>query len=266
MVTILQNAISSLEYQHRTKVRTMNASFLSSEHSSIHWNPTTSRASAASATRADLMSATSAAASEFDAGVYPEGRVSKPKKAMTAYNMFYAYERKRILAGVDMDDSPISIKELLRIRRDHKISGKRSHKKSHGMIGFQELNRRISQSWKALSDDKRMIFQDQAVKEKEVYTHQLAVWQRCQLEVRGMNSVGDSNIPLGRIPARVSTDSLSGSSQESTESFRVKQTSPTMNAMFPSIPNEWLQSLTTLAPAFYLYEPLSANEMDRLFE
>ena len=194
----------------------------------------------------------------------PRGLIKKPKKNLTAYNLFYALERKRILAGTDHLDLPIAIDDLLRIRSEHKTSGKRSHKKKHGLIGFHDLNRIIIKRWKELSRDKKEIFQQQAEEEKEEYAIRLELWEQQERASYGISSfvVSPTSRPVNSLPAQpmhatVSTDSLT--SQTSTCSYT--------STFLPSVSEEWLKPLMigSSTPSD-LCKPLQDLEMEVLFD
>jgi len=107
----------------------------------------------------------------------PTKLVAKPKRALTAYNLFFKIERERVLAGNDSPSLPVSREDLVRIRKEHKTNPKRKHRKSHGKVGFQELNRIVSNRWKNLPESEKFIFVEQAGLEKQEYIRKLRDWE-----------------------------------------------------------------------------------------
>jgi hypothetical protein len=106
----------------------------------------------------------------------------KPKNPLSAYNLFFQLERKRILAGTDKGNLHISPEELCEISAEHKFKPKRAHRKSHGKIGFRELARTIAGRWKALGAETRKVLDHQAQVEKQEHAKQFKLWSENNAE------------------------------------------------------------------------------------
>eukprot|EP00537_Pseudo-nitzschia_pungens_P000340 CAMPEP_0172358460 /NCGR_PEP_ID=MMETSP1060-20121228/2778_1 /TAXON_ID=37318 /ORGANISM="Pseudo-nitzschia pungens, Strain cf. cingulata" /LENGTH=583 /DNA_ID=CAMNT_0013079687 /DNA_START=200 /DNA_END=1951 /DNA_ORIENTATION=+ len=110
----------------------------------------------------------------------PEG---KPKRPLSAYNIFFAEERILMLGK----DVPTAEQEAQK---------KKVHCKTHGKISFAVLARTIGTKWKALPPSERKTFEDRARAEKDRYLRELAVWKEEQDQLGkkagGVVNVGES--------------------------------------------------------------------------
>lgn len=93
----------------------------------------------------------------------------KPKRPLSAYNLFFQHERERILAelGTNDDEPP-------------KGGRRRSHRRSHGKIGFAALARNIAEKWKTIEACDKTVFEEQAAIEKTRYKIELDKWNQTQ--------------------------------------------------------------------------------------
>lgn len=114
-------------------------------------------------------------------GTYPADR---PRHPLNAYNFFFSDERDKILHNISSesisctssnessfslehnykDFSNMSLEEKQQVlkryndRSEERRKRKRPHRKSHGMIAFQELASTIAQRWRALPDERRAFY------------------------------------------------------------------------------------------------------------
>jgi hypothetical protein len=104
----------------------------------------------------------------------------KPKRPLSAYNIFFQLERERILSGEDIKKQ-VTAEQVAKVCFQHKLKKeKRRHRKTHGKIGFAELARTIANRWKGLSDEGKVVFDNCAVKEKFRYKKEVVEWTRKQ--------------------------------------------------------------------------------------
>jgi HMG-box domain len=92
-----------------------------------------------------------------------ESDVCKPKRPLSAYNIFFKTEREKILA-----EAPT------------RPEGK--PRRSHGKIGFADLARSIALRWKTIDKDLLEHYSKMAVEDKQRYQKELAVWKKYQSE------------------------------------------------------------------------------------
>jgi len=102
----------------------------------------------------------------------PEG---KPKRPLSAYNIFFAQERILMLGK----DVPTAEQEALK---------KKVHCKTHGKISFAVMARTIGAKWKSLGSNEKKVFEDKAREEKARYLAELAQWKESQKN--GTNDAG----------------------------------------------------------------------------
>ena len=116
----------------------------------------------------------------------PEG---KPKRPLSAYNIFFAKERILMLGK----DVPTAEQEALK---------KKVHCKTHGKISFAVMARTIGAKWKALGSSEKKIYEDRAREEKARYLAELASWKEAQKSAvstggSDMTKIVDDDFGLG---------------------------------------------------------------------
>jgi hypothetical protein len=91
-------------------------------------------------------------------------------KPFTSYNYFYRDERKNIVQNFTKEDDqlPPPVSDFTRTKLDallHEhwyvdpLKRKRVHKKSHGIVSFEQLSKTIAERWRSLSDEGRKFYQ-----------------------------------------------------------------------------------------------------------
>jgi hypothetical protein len=136
--------------------------------------------------------------------------LEKPKKPLSAYNLFFRFERKRLLNALEINMISIvksedgiifieprehgksnmyphassfnidAIRELIGKVDPMKKDGKR--KKSHGKIGFTDMIKYMCKSWNDLKHDTRQVFYQLASEEKQKYLKQLQAYNKARYD------------------------------------------------------------------------------------
>jgi HMG-box domain len=118
--------------------------------------------------------------------------VNKPKRPLSAYNIFFKTERAAILQ--ELPD----------------VTGAMKPRRSHGKIGFKELAMRISAKWKSLPPEIRLYFDELAAIDKQRYLLEKKEWQGLsQGQMETVSSLQPPPEPLDRMAAHQSDLALS---------------------------------------------------------
>ncbi|KAL7580421.1 hypothetical protein ACA910_004443 [Epithemia clementina (nom. ined.)] len=103
----------------------------------------------------------------------------KPKHPLSAYNLFFQVQRKRVLEGTDILGLPMSSEDIRTVREEHQMKrGKRIHRKTHGKIGFRDLARLVAKRWKHVDTDTRQLLKHHAAMEKAEFHTKEEIWKQ----------------------------------------------------------------------------------------
>jgi hypothetical protein len=103
----------------------------------------------------------------------------KPKRPLSAYNLFFQLERERLVTGDDQKN--VLLEDISAICDQHKQKkAKRKHRKTHGKIGFADLARTIAGKWRNLKPPVKAMYEGCAATEKVRYQKEVAEWVKIQ--------------------------------------------------------------------------------------
>jgi len=139
---------------------TTTASISPCQVSSAPAKSTTSISASSSKSKLRILRATAAATSISKTKQVKRPKNGRPKRALTAYNLFFKDQREQILADLRQQGDPDNAR--------HESSTDRVS------IGFEEMGKRIAVKWKKLDSSMRRSYETRAKAEKQKYNAELA--------------------------------------------------------------------------------------------
>ena len=122
-----------------------------------------------------------------------EAFIEKPKRPLSAYNIFFRQERQKLLGEADDNDDVLRNGGADETKDEDDVedkkpaavaavvgSKKRKRGKPHHKVTFEQMAKIIGQRWKELESDetKKKHYQDIAQKDKERYQAEIVVWKQ----------------------------------------------------------------------------------------
>lgn len=166
----------------------------------------------------------------------------KPKRPLSAYNLFFQEERNSILAALPNDNEPIDDGMTEEERR-------RKHRKTHGKIGFADLARSIASKWKGCEENERATFEARAAKEKQRYKLELEAWKKAQ---EGLDTTSASEKRSPAVDATSASDKSEAAKLAPKILNAATRTQTTQSFAFskPFVTPAVLQAMSTSAMSF----------------
>ncbi|KAL7580545.1 hypothetical protein ACA910_003672 [Epithemia clementina (nom. ined.)] len=110
--------------------------------------------------------------------------LEKPKRSLTAYNLFFKDKRERLL-------------KILPVKN-------KKSRKAHGKIGFAEMARAVAANWKKISKEEKMEYEYRSELDKERFETEYAEWKKFSKEAaakRARNQAKKDNQRAASSPA-----------------------------------------------------------------
>jgi len=105
----------------------------------------------------------------------------KPKRALSAYNIFFKLTRSRIIAGLPdhgtTEETIDAVREIVANSTIKKPPNSRKNRNTHNQITFGDLARRIADAWNTIDPDRKKTYEHYANLDMERYRRDVKNWK-----------------------------------------------------------------------------------------
>ncbi len=138
----------------------------------------------------------------------------KPKRPLSAYNIFFKHTRSRIVEGLSeqgtTEETIAAIEGIVANSTET-----RKHRKTHGQISFGDLARTIADKWKTIDKNHRALFDHYAALDMKRYRRDVSIW-KAKKEAEALAASGEGG-PRSSMNLDVSGNSYLTDSQVTIE-------------------------------------------------
>lgn len=222
---------------------------------------------------------------------YDEDPNKKPPRPYTEYNIFFQLERERILMDLEkqhqlkevgyvkeedeevVHNQPSDEHDVLprpprfahlkllpkwydskhRLAENKKNKEKRKHRKTHGLVGFLDLTRRIAKEWSEAEDEVKFYCKQVAKRQLGYYKEELKVWKKTQ-ESNTIQAAAEKQVEIKEVLEKKTAPVLSAPKAPIVEKMPELPALKTAKPSGPSLPQVIHRSMPP-PPAQNMYPP-----------
>ncbi len=192
---------------------------------------------------------------------------NKPKRPLSAYNLFFKDEREKILQQIPKESE---------IEVDEKITWPGKKRPPHGKISFEELARTIGARWQSLDKESKLHYKKKADEDLERYATEMKIYdKRSKQQFKSPPSddelqEDDTKRPREDTKVTPSSDSKRKKTRRPSKDLKEGDSSPTKNMelMNSAMQDSISKMMSMNVPGSYMipmmFNPSAGQPMDEL--